>query len=580
MKLRISHKLISMMLIILIIPNIIIGSVAYFIAKDQMDNLGRTTLKNGVEMALQLIDSVNMQVEDGELSLEEAQDRVKEYLIGEMNADGKRTISSPVDLGENGYFVAYDEKGLEIAHPTIEGKNVWETADTDGSLFVQEQIEVAQNGGGFVEYSWALPTDENSREQKITYNKIDPNWGWIISAGTYEMDFNQGANQVLIALVITLAISIVIGGILSYYFARKISKPINSITNHVTEVANGNLAVHVEKLKRSDEIGELVNSFGQMVYNLRELITKVNGSVHSITSTSQNLSAVAEETTASSEEIGKAIGEISKGAVQQASDADDTFNATVELANQIQSLSEKTQLMSEASSQVVTSNKIGMTSVSTLKDKSSDTEKSVGQTKEVIETLTEKVKEIEMIIGTINSISEQTNLLALNASIEAARAGEHGKGFAVVASEVRKLAEETSNATDKVRQTLSGIIDVTSIANHEMDKTKLLAKEQLNSVMETEQSFSQIAESVHGIESIISDVNENIQLLVSSKESVSTAVESIAAVSEQSAASTEQITSSIDEQLNAIVVVSDSAQELNDLINDLKIEIEKFKLQS
>ncbi|WP_430392885.1 methyl-accepting chemotaxis protein [Bacillus suaedaesalsae] len=545
-----------------------------------MDNLGRTTLKNGVEMALQLIDSANKQVEDGELTLEEAQERVKVYLIGEMNADGKRTISSPVDLGENGYFVAYDEKGLELAHPTIEGKNVWETADTDGSLFVQEQIKIAQNGGGFVEYSWALPTDENSRELKITYNKMDPNWGWIISAGTYEMDFNQGANQVLIALVITLAISIVIGGFLSYYFAGKISKPINSITNHVTEVANGNLAVHVEELKRSDEIGELVNGFGKMVHNLRELITKVNGSVHSITSTSQNLSAVAEETTASSEEIGKAIGEISKGAVQQASDADDTFNATVELANQIQSLSDKTKLMSEASSQVVASNKIGMTSVSTLKDKSSDTEMSVGQTKEVIETLTEKVKEIEMIIGTINSISEQTNLLALNASIEAARAGEHGKGFAVVASEVRKLAEETSNATDKVRQTLSGIIDVTSIANYEMDKTKLLAKEQLDAVMETEQSFKKIAGSVSGIESIISDVNDNIQLLVSSKDNVSNAVESIAAVSQQSAASTEQITSSIDEQLNAIVVVSDSAQELNDLINDLKLEIEKFKLQS
>ncbi|WP_246938519.1 cache domain-containing protein [Bacillus pinisoli] len=201
MKLKIS-------LLVLIIPNIIIGTVGYFIAKNQMDNLGKTTLQNGVEMAIQLIDSANKQVEDGELSLQEAQERVKVYLIGEMNPDGKCTMSSPVNLGENGYFVAYDKEGLEMAHPTIEGKNVWETEDVDGSLFVQEQIKIAQEGGGFVEYSWALPTDENAIAKKITYNKIDPNWGWIISAGTYEMDFNDGANEVLVALAITLSISL------------------------------------------------------------------------------------------------------------------------------------------------------------------------------------------------------------------------------------------------------------------------------------------------------------------------------------------------------------------------------------
>lgn len=59
-------------------------------------------------------------------------------------------------------------------------------------------------------------------------------------------------------------------------------------------------------------------------------------------------------------------------------------------------------------------------------------------------------QEIGEIVSLISSITRQTNLLALNAAIEAARAGEAGRGFAVVAEEVRKLAEESNQAAQKI----------------------------------------------------------------------------------------------------------------------------------
>ena len=132
---RIKPKLLMMFTVLLVIPGMLISYFGFQNTKASVDELTEKGLKGSVELAIQLIDAYDYSVRAGALTLEEAQEEVERQLIGEKLPDNSREITNKFQLGDNGYFVIFDEQGNTIGHPTIEGENVFDT-EYDNIYFI------------------------------------------------------------------------------------------------------------------------------------------------------------------------------------------------------------------------------------------------------------------------------------------------------------------------------------------------------------------------------------------------------------------------------------------------------------
>jgi methyl-accepting chemotaxis protein len=185
----------------------------------------------------------------------------------------------------------------------------------------------------------------------------------------------------------------------------------------------------------------------------------------------EQISSFAESISEFSSELERASGEILGATANQTTAAQEQATGVAEITttlSQLQLMSGQTLEKAEAvigeSDRSIDASKTGGKAVEDAIVGMQEIREQVETIAQKIVSLSEQTQQIGDIIMSVNEITEQSKLLALNAAIEAARAGDQGRGFAVVAAEIRSLADQSKQATARVRKILGDIQNATNSA--------------------------------------------------------------------------------------------------------------------
>lgn len=571
-------KLISICLILLAIPSFIIGAIGYQNSKAELTQSGKEQLKLNVHFVLGMINTLNKEVQAGQLKLEDAQEIVRQEILGKKGPDNKRPINNRYIVGANGYVWAINEDAISIMNPGNEGQNIMNLKTADGIMLGQEIIKTGQKGGGFLSYKWPLPNDPNKIATKINYIEKDPNWGWYVGQGAYLDEFNRGIESSLYLFMITLGISLLVGAALVWFLINRISNPIVQMTHLAEQVAEGNLTIKPLKVKNNDEVGRLVRAFNIMVDTLKSLIGQFSLTASQLAASAEELLASVENTHKTSEQIVFSVQSVATGADKQSKRLDETLKIVDQMASSINQIANNTH---GVTSTVQITNQVVMDGNQAIRTAI----KEMGRVKSIIDKLAQSVKllgEHSQTIGNfvqvITDISAKTNLLSLNAAIESARAGEHGRGFSVVADEVRNLAEQSADSALQIRELAHTIqVGIDEVVK-EMEQSTQEIVSGINAVDTAGDSFGKIQLSIDNVTNQIQEVSSAIQQLVAGSEQVVQSIGVISDLSGTAVSESKSVSTATEEQLATILDISSSANALSKMAEQLQAVTSKFKL--
>lgn len=452
------------------------------------------------------------------------------------------TLDALISGGTPIRFVKTEERAEIPEAPTPEIRNsLLEQKRAFADLTVMANAYLAQN----------RDSPDLARMEDELLAKVDILHATINEAIELYVDHARNRSQGAIRDSIILgAVVLVIGLLLSFIIATRITEPLGKVVFSMQQIAEGNLKQEKLPVRSSDEIGLLATAFNSMLTALRGQIQQTNQATENLTSSAAEILAATQEQAATTKE--------------QAASIQETSTTMEEVRKAGEQIADKAKEVGAAGEKTVTAGLSGLKVVQDSTRTMDAIREQVESVSENVVRLSEKTQAIGEIISGVNDIAEQSHLLALNASIEATAAGETGLRFGVVASEMKNLADQAKEATVQVRSILQEIqkgITSSVMLTEEAVKRVESGKKQAEETEQTIRQFSDTTtESVHTFQQIIAATNQQ-QI---GYDQTGQALSDIKKAAEQTAAGTGQLEKAV--------------ANLNSLGQQLKKTVERYRI--
>ena len=383
---------------------------------------------------------------------------------------------------------------------------------------------------------------------------------------------------VVVLVLVILAVSVLLIRRYNYAMTHALRKAINA----VHDVAGGRLDTPIAEtiLARDDEIGVLGNSIAELRDVLKQLVDHMGETTQSLRAEANRLEEVSAETQQGVDVMRQASAAISEGAAQQAKDTESASESIEVMGGLItQTNGEAQQLDKQADEMRGASGEAG-TAIDALKGVSDRVSEVVQNVEQMMTHTNESAGQIREASDLISGIADQTSLLSLNASIEAARAGAAGRGFAVVAEEIRKLADQSDEASRRIRETIENLLSDFAGVVRSMQQMREVIDQQNSHIRSTETTVKDVVDGLDRTAQGIGTILGEMERLEAARGDVDGVIASLAAVAKENARGIEGSQETVRQVADGFATVTEAAGKLRAAASALADDLAAFRKEA
>ena len=383
--------------------------------------------------------------------------------------------------------------------------------------------------------------------------------------------------------------------IVAFYFANvsSIIKPLGYLSDIVGAITRGELNKKIEVAERKDEIGALFKSFVAMHERLTEVaqiskkvafgiltskmqpMSEKDAFAHSINKMIEHLDKyvkiIKEEVSklgSSAAQINSTIGEITASIAETSSAISETTSTVEEVRKTSEILLNKSGEAVEIADEAEEAGEHGAETIAEALKGFEIIKEQIGVASQNILRLSEHNQEIGEIVNWVKDIAEQSNLLAVNAAIEAARAGEEGKSFVVVAQEIKSLADQSKQATEKIKNILNEIQNGINNAVLATEKGEKVIHEQTEQAALASEVIEKLTTSLAKVRDVVKQNSLTTKEQNMGMTQIAEVMGTIKTASEQNAEASRQLS-------DAAALIKEIGEELEKIVSNFRLDNER-----